>query len=246
MYQILHFDSLTSTNDQLMKLIAQEKAEHGTVVVCNEQTGGKGQGSNTWISEAGKNLTFSILIDATTMHSEKLFLLNKCIALSVVDFLKNIEPSLYFTIKWPNDILFENKKIAGILIENIFHSGKIDCIAGIGININQQIFPKMTNTPVSLSNITGKSYNNEQLLQTAVKTIITNLKKISETKNNSINDAYDQLLFQKDALCFYQVHGKLLKGRIKGVDASGKVIFRPQWHRNDMLIEHGDLKWKIE
>ena len=121
--KIIKLDAIDSTNSFLKALSAQETCENFTVVSTESQTQGKGQRGSGWTSEAGKNLAFSVLYNQKIEEITSLFTLNIVVALSVVEALKTVS-NLNFSIKWPNDILAENKKIAGILIENTFKNSK--------------------------------------------------------------------------------------------------------------------------
>ena len=106
----------TSTNDYLAHLCSQHKTQEFYTVIANVQTAGKGQRGNTWESETGKNLLFSIVIYPTALEAKHQFYLSMLTAVSIIEALENYTSG--FNIKWPNDIYWDNKKIAGILIEN--------------------------------------------------------------------------------------------------------------------------------
>ena len=130
--------------------------------MANEQTKGKGQMGSKWISEKGKNLTMSILITDFPINTKNIFDLNIAVALSVISVLKKCDVS-NVAIKWPNDIMADSKKVAGILIENLFKSnGSFIAVVGVGLNLNQTNFyflPQAT----SLKNSTGKQYDLEEI-----------------------------------------------------------------------------------
>ena len=141
--KIIKLDAIDSTNRFLKALSAQESRENFTVVSTESQTQGKGQRGSGWSSEKGKNLTFSVLYNQKAEQLTSLFTLNILVALSVLEALKTFS-NLNFSIKWPNDILSENKKIGGILIENTFKNfGEVQSIIGIGLNINQSQFENL-------------------------------------------------------------------------------------------------------
>jgi BirA family biotin operon repressor/biotin-[acetyl-CoA-carboxylase] ligase len=161
-HTILNFNELPSTNDYL-----KENASffnEGTVVWTKNQTSGRGQQGNKWISEADKNLTFSILLLPHFLQVNKQFYLSMVTALAVTDFLKKFDVEAQ--IKWPNDILVNKKKISGILIENTLKGNSINCsIVGVGININQTNFCAPNST--SLLNVikSNSAFNLEELLK---------------------------------------------------------------------------------
>ena len=155
----IHLNETHSTNSYLRELIMREKEQpEGTVVITDYQTAGRGQKGNSWESERGKNLTFSILLHPNHIPPGKQFILSQLISIAIVGVLK--EYDRHFTIKWPNDIYWKEKKIAGMLIEvDLTGSSLSNAIIGIGININQRHFKSDAPNPVSLTQITGKEHN---------------------------------------------------------------------------------------
>ncbi len=160
---IIFHNELISTNTCAALLLKQQKPPEGTVIHANFQTAGKGQKGNIWVSEAGKNLLFSIILFPDMIKPEEQFGISMAISLGICDFLNKLIPVC--SIKWPNDIYAGDDKIAGILIENSIRGGNIESsIAGIGLNINQVIFPSYLPNPVSLKLITGKEHDPDYCL----------------------------------------------------------------------------------
>ena len=155
----IHLNETHSTNSYLRELIMREKEQpEGTVVITDYQTAGRGQKGNSWESERGKNLTFSILLHPNHIPPGKQFILSQLISIAIVGVLKKYDR--HFTIKWPNDIYWKEKKIAGMLIEvDLTGSSLSNAIIGIGININQRHFKSDAPNPVSLTQITGKEHS---------------------------------------------------------------------------------------
>ena len=138
-----------STNSFLHEQLMSEKLPEGSVVTADYQTKGRGQRGSSWQSEAGKNLLMSIVVYPDFLKASEAFVLSKCIALATCDLLADYSNQV--RIKWPNDILIEGKKVAGILIENILRGADIYAtIAGIGINFNQQVFEVGLNSATSV------------------------------------------------------------------------------------------------
>ncbi|PKP15804.1 MAG: biotin--[acetyl-CoA-carboxylase] ligase, partial [Bacteroidetes bacterium HGW-Bacteroidetes-23] len=161
---IIKLSAINSTNDYLKELIAKQVVTNFTVVMSKSQTNGKGQMGSVWISESGKNLTFSVLIRDLIVDVKQLYTLNIVVSLAIISVLEKYKiPSV--TIKWPNDIMSGNHKIGGILIENSFKSdGEVFSIVGIGLNINQMMFENVPNAS-SLKLKTGVDYDLDELLQ---------------------------------------------------------------------------------
>ena len=135
--RILRVAETASTNSLLRELVIKESLAEGSVVVADFQTAGRGQIGNTWESEAGKNLMFSLVLYPTCIPANRQFLISQIAALSVKEALDLYAD--HITVKWPNDIYWKDKKICGMLIENDVSGHHIRrSIAGLGININQE------------------------------------------------------------------------------------------------------------
>lgn len=239
---LIFLDETKSTNDHLQQMIVSSVPKQFTVVHTNNQKSGKGQGKNIWISEPGLNLTFSMYYNPGKIIAEKLFLINKCVALSVAEFLNSETHSSHFKIKWPNDIIHEGGKIAGILIENMILGEEIHSILGIGLNINQESFPEMENRAVSLKNITSKHYNIQTCLIKLSGMIRKKITLIENQKYVQIENEYNDLLLFRNEEREYLVNDIHTIARIISVDKSGRLIL--QTSSGEILqLEHGQLKY---
>lgn len=162
-----HLESVSSTNDFLKNLISSCELPHGFYVSTDYQTSGRGQVGNKWIADPGQNLLISVLIRPQSLSVEDYFHLNMSVCLAILDTLNYLHQG--FLIKWPNDILFDGRKLAGVLIENSIASNRLKrAVVGIGINVNQREFPLHLNLPaISVKDIMGRSidlgYMREQL-----------------------------------------------------------------------------------
>ena len=158
-WNVVHIDETDSTNRWLKAHTTEEKM----AVVTDFQTAGRGCGTNTWESERGKNLLFSLLIHPVEVPVAKQFRISMAISLAILDALEQHIGDV--SIKWPNDIYWRNGKLGGILIENRLQGGCIkDCIIGVGLNVNQETFRSNAPNPVSLKQIHGLETDCEQLL----------------------------------------------------------------------------------
>jgi len=220
-------------------------ASEGTIVIATEQFSGKGQTGKYWESEAGKNLTFSILLKPHFLPIEKQFLLNEIISLAVVEFIQTQIPTNYdVKIKWPNDIYVKNKKIAGLLIENIIADSKIgNAIVGIGININQEVFVSDAPNPISLLNITDKTFNLESCLHEVIKCIINYYQMLEDSHFDEINKLYLKSLYRLEEFHNYTLFGKLQQAKIIGITNIGKLVLEIP---SGKLIECGMQEVRFE
>lgn len=221
--KVIKLDAIDSTNDFLKKLVQKQSVENYTVVTAKEQTKGKGQMGSNWDTEVNKNLIVSILIKKSVPTIDAIFNLNIAIAVSIIEALNkhNINS---LNIKWPNDIMAENKKIAGILIENsIRENGKIDSIIGIGLNINQTNFENLPKAS-SLKNVMNQDYDVDKILKSIFKRIEKNMEKLKKGEEASLWTAYDDCLFKKGKpTLFEDGNQERFMGIIQKVNSTGKL-----------------------
>ncbi|NOZ47225.1 MAG: biotin--[acetyl-CoA-carboxylase] ligase [Chlorobi bacterium] len=221
--QIIHLPEVNSTNQYLSLLIKKDNPDEGVVVSTDFQKKGRGQRANSWVSERKKNILFSILLKPEFLPISQQFLLSKIVSLSIVEVLT--EFITHISIKWPNDIYYIDKKIAGILIENVLLGNKIDStVVGIGININQIKFISGLPNPISLSAITGKCYNNNELLSELLISIDKWYAKLKKGDVNEINELYYNRLYLLNKLHTFKKGNKKIAGKITGVSKVGKLI----------------------
>lgn len=224
----IHLNETHSTNSYLRELIMREKEQpEGTVVITDYQTAGRGQKGNSWESERGKNLTFSILLHPNHIPPGKQFFLSQLISIAIVGVLK--EYDRHFTIKWPNDIYWKEKKIAGMLIEvDLTGSSLSNAIIGIGININQRHFKSDAPNPVSLTQITGKEHNLSELLEKILDSIVDAYNKYSPDNEEEIRQKYMALLFRNKGVYPYLYGEEIFNASIEGIEPNGQLILKKE------------------
>lgn len=220
--KLIKLDAIDSTNDFLKELSNSEVLENFTVVTAENQTKGKGQMGSIWASEQGKNLIMSILVKDFLINTSQIYNLTIVVSLTVIKVLEGFKiPKL--SIKWPNDIMSDHKKIGGILIENAIKSdGTIVSIVGLGLNVNQTNFESLPKAS-SLALICNSGFDKEEIL----------LKIIAELKNNILNwdknsdifiHNYTNELFKKGIpMPFSDQNNIKFMGIIQGISASGKL-----------------------
>ena len=230
---IIKLDAIDSTNDYLKEISRTNTLDNFTVVTTDNQTKGKGQMGSVWKSEIGKNLTMSILIKDVLLNVNQIFDLNIAISLSVIEVLKEYSiPKL--TIKWPNDIMSDNKKIGGILIENSFKTdNRIESVIGIGLNVNQKEFLNLPKAS-SLSLISNLEYDLDELISKIYLQIKRNYENLIANKTEFLWENYHQNLFKKGVpMPFEAENGTKFMGIIQGVTKEGKL---------EILLEDDSLK----
>ena len=217
-----HFEQIDSTNAFLQK--QQSECDiRNWVVSADEQTAGKGMGSNSWESEVGKNLTFSLAADMSFLPAERQFLLSEAVPLGIVEVLNKLLPVEKLCIKWPNDIYYGNRKLAGILINSTIKANMMDIsIIGIGLNVNQMQFQDWPTHPISMKMITGEDYDLQLLLEQIAEHIIIKVEQL-KSDPNSIEQAYLKRLFRYRTWADYEVGGKVLRLFMTGIDPFGRL-----------------------
>src|SRR3972149_2024918 len=220
---IIYLETIDSTNNYANKIIKEKHIKEGTVIWAKEQTHGKGHGKNYWESDAGENLTFSIIYHPDFLNINDHFYISKFISLGLTDFLENEIDSV--SIKWPNDIYVENKKIAGILIENIILKDKITTsVIGIGLNVNQKSFYSDAPNPVSLTQITQKEYNLEKVLENLLVCLNKQYAKLKFGDKKDIFVQYLEKLYRFNSYSQYKAGNTYFNGKIIGISAIGELI----------------------
>jgi BirA family biotin operon repressor/biotin-[acetyl-CoA-carboxylase] ligase len=220
--EILKFDNLLSTNDYAKALIREGKAKDAQVIYTVAQSAGRGQASNTWESEAGKNLTFSMIIRPENIEPSRQFLICQAVSAAVVDYLRFLVNEEFIYIKWPNDIYVGMKKIAGILIEHNIQGNQIlFSVIGIGLNVNQTEFSKNVPNPTSLSLINNTPYDLETELDEITISLINVLDSLQFDDGEDVQIRYLEHLLFLDEEREYEVRGEKIIGKIVGVNAFG-------------------------
>lgn len=219
---IIKLDAIDSTNDYLKQLAKEQLLENYTAVMAFEQTKGRGQMGTEWVSEAGKNLTVSVLVKDLPLDTVSIYDFNVAVALSAIGLLVS-NGIVKVNVKWPNDIMAENKKVGGILIENSLKSdGSFNSVVGLGLNLNQTDFELLPQAN-SLTNITHQIYDLEKMAEAFVQSLKFHLLLLPEYKDEVWN-RYNDMLFKKDKPAAFELpDGFRFMGIIKSVTQQGQL-----------------------
>lgn len=232
-----------STNNYAIAALKAGMAAHGSAWFAYQQTKGKGQHGKVWQANAGENIILSFVVELTSLQLSYPFLLSAWVANGVYDFFKNYAGD-ETRIKWPNDLFWRDRKAGGILIEKIatkhLHSEKHWAVVGIGININQTKFNISNPKPVSLRQITGKTFV-PKLLATE---LLTNLNEqwpdLLNWKNADILKKYNSVLYKKEEKITLKKDAAIFNCRLLSVNHLGELLV-------DGLvtdtIQHGSVEW---
>jgi BirA family biotin operon repressor/biotin-[acetyl-CoA-carboxylase] ligase len=214
-----------STNSFLKNLLSNSKpVPEGTVIMAEEQYAGRGQQQNTWHSEPGKNLTFSLLLKPHFLSVGDQFDLNRAASLGVYDALQPILGD-QLKIKWPNDIYYGDRKLGGMLIENTIQGGQLkDSVIGIGLNINQENFPPGASNATSVKQILQKDYDLTLLLSEICKYIEVYYLKLKAGQIDFVRNAYLSRLYWLNEVKRFESNDGVFNGSVKNVLPNGLLV----------------------
>ena len=223
--KIIKLNAIDSTNSYLKKLVATHNVENYTVVLAKEQTVGRGQMGTSWVSEQGKNLTFSILIKVKELKTSAQFYVSMAISLAILEVLNTFVNASFF-VKWPNDILAEKDKVAGILIENTIQGNFVkQSIVGIGLNVHQEKFSKSIGNATSLKNISGKVFEIEELLAGIVNATKKYMAFIENKDFEKLKKLYLAALYKFETpMMFEDLNKTVFLGKIVGISKIGQLL----------------------
>ncbi len=224
---IIKLNAIDSTNSYLKELVLKKELDNYTVAVAKHQTSGRGQMGTNWISEYDKNLTFSMLVRFDGFGVRHQFYSSMAVALGVLEVLKSqVENNIF--IKWPNDILAEDDKVAGILIENSLTGSEIKhSIVGVGLNVNQELFPNDIGNVSSLKLLSGKNIKNDELLVKLIQSITKYMKFVVNIEFNHLKNEYLKNLYKFNETTFFiDKLNKKFEGKIIDVEESGRLLVK--------------------
>lgn len=222
--KLIKLQEIDSTNAYLRNYVPDED-ETMTIVTAEYQTHGKGQGKNTWESNHGENLLFSVLCHPVNVPANRQFILSMAIALAVKDALHHYIGDIQ--IKWPNDIYWHGHKLGGILIEcSLSGSNVRNCIMGVGIDVNQRTFENLTKNPISIFQIIHREVDREDLLKSIIDELEHYLHMIEYKNYDVIQNAYRDSLFRRNGYHpYYDKNGNFM-ARFVAIDPSGRLILK--------------------
>ena len=217
----------TSTNS----LIREMDPPHATAVHAIRQTAGRGQRGNSWESEPGANVTLSLILRPISLAADSQFIISQAVALGAADLvaelLEEAGSEEKVSVKWPNDIYVGDKKIAGILIENSIGGRNVtSSIIGIGLNVNQTRFVSDAPNPVSLANLTGLTYETEEMALKLAERMVNYYDAMVAGKTEEIDSRYRTLLYRRSGLHRWRdaLSDREFQASIHGIDSYGRLL----------------------
>lgn len=235
----IHRNEVTSTNTYVKELQKEGiDLPELTVVEADFQTGGRGQQGNSWESERGMNLTFSLVCHPTFLAATSQFVLSQAISVAIAHTLSELTDGI--SIKWPNDIYWNDNKICGTLIEcNLAGQTIKDCIIGTGINVNQTEFKSDAPNPVSLAQIIGFTLNRQHILDGVIQQFQELYEELKDGKIGKLKDEYMQHQYRREGFHTYQEpNGEPFDAEIVDVEPAGYLVLK----RNDGAVKKYEFK----
>ncbi len=235
--------SIDSTNIYAMQQVHARLATPGTAYFAHEQYQGKGQRNKQWMTEQGQNLILSVVIRPPHKDPAINFPLSAATALACYDFFNRYGGD-ETAIKWPNDLYWRDRKAGGILIENAIRGGVWEfAVIGIGININQTSFNPALANPVSLKQITGKSYDAIALAKELCLCLGTRLEQLEKGYFLSLLEEYNQVLFGKNQDRLFRHGPENFQGRVRSVTEGGELVIENVDLRR---FRFGEIEWVMD
>ncbi len=213
-----------STNDITAEMIQSGiNVFEGTVIITDNQTAGRGQRGNVWEASIGENLTFSVIFKPAFLKASDQFQLNVAVSLGVFDFLSEfIDENL--SVKWSNDIYYEDKKMGGILIENTLQGYNIGySVVGIGLNINQMEFGNLRATSLRKASQNPLKYDLSEMLTKLLENLEKNYLRIKQGDYEALKNRYLANMYRFQKYHYFRRNGQMFTGQIIGIDETGKL-----------------------
>jgi BirA family transcriptional regulator, biotin operon repressor / biotin---[acetyl-CoA-carboxylase] ligase len=218
-----------SVNTYAIELLKAVKVHEGTVIITDKQTAGRGQRGKAWHSEEKKNITMSVVYHPGFLNASNSFLLSMMASLALHDLLtEQLTDAHAVKIKWPNDLYAGGKKIAGILIENIYREEQIiSSVIGIGLNVNQENFGELDGSVNSLKLATGRLFELKEILESLCGHLESRYLQLRTMNVEKVKGSYMKRLFLLgEAHKFTSENGEMIEGKIEDVKGNGKLVLQ--------------------
>ncbi len=221
--QLIELESVDSTNNYAMARIHEGMASDGLVFLARHQWAGKGQRGKFWLDEPGQNLIMSLVIEPGTLKISQQFLFSTAIALGILDIIQTIDNGNW-RIKWPNDIYWNDRKAAGILIESVIKGKNWPfAVVGIGMNLNQESFPDEISNAISLKQITRLNFEPGSIARKLVISIQSRIAFLRKDPVKILNE-FNKYLYKRNEYLVLKKGNELISTKIIGVNETGELI----------------------
>lgn len=234
--------AIASTNSYAIEKIQANLAVHGLTFFAHSQTAGKGQRGKQWLTEHGSNIIMSSIVDTTSQSINNQFPFSVCVGLGCYDFFSRYAGE-ETCIKWPNDIYWRDRKAAGILIENTIRGNQWQwAVVGIGMNINQTSFISTLKNPVSLKQITGRSFDAVAMTKELCSFLEVRFNQLKEGKEKEQLEEYNSKLFMINKTVTFKKENISFEATIKGVSKTGQLLI--DGYLRDSF-SFGEVEWVL-
>ena len=232
-----------STNNYAMAKVHAGMAKHGDTYFTTVQTAGKGQRGRVWETADGVNIALSLILDVQLLNASQQFQLLVSVALGCYDFFERYAGQ-ETSIKWPNDIYWGDRKAVGVLIENSFQGSDWKfAVAGIGVNINQTHFGNSLKNPVSLKQITGKTYDLTPLAKELQIHVLNRFSAIQKDPFSLSLAEYNGQLFGLNKKMHFKKGSIHFDATIQGVTPFGQLVTMDS--KQERLFNFGEVEWVV-
>jgi BirA family biotin operon repressor/biotin-[acetyl-CoA-carboxylase] ligase len=221
--QLIELESVDSTNNYAMARIHEGMASDGLVCLAHHQSAGRGQRGKSWLDKPGQNLIMSLIIEPGTLRISQQFLFSTAVALGILDIIQTINTGNW-RIKWPNDIYWNDRKAAGILIESIIKGKNWSfAVVGIGMNLNQESFPDEISNAVSLKQITKLNYEPVSIARRLVPSIQNRISLLRKDPGKILSE-FNQALYKRNENLVLEKGNEMISTKIIGVNETGLLL----------------------
>lgn len=235
-------ECVDSTNNYAMRQVYDGQAKDGDAWFAIEQTNGKGRRSKHWHTNKGENIILSIAVRPVYLHVYESFQLSIATAMACYDLFKKYD-KVNTKIKWPNDLFWNDRKAGGILIENVIKGNIWQwAVIGIGINVNQTVFSVEGRQPVSLKQITGKTFNPVELARELQGYLMQRLNEIKSQSFEKRLQDYNNVLYKKDEKIKLKMKNIIFDTTIKGVSPLGRLLTCDTMEHN---FDFDEVEWLL-
>ncbi|HEY4156401.1 MAG TPA: biotin--[acetyl-CoA-carboxylase] ligase [Puia sp.] len=240
--QLIELDSVDSTNNYAMARIHAGLAFPGQVYFAHRQWAGKGQRGKNWISEPGQNISMSLVLDPRSLPLSGQFLLGAAVSLACLKKVQEYVPEGW-SLKWPNDLYWRDRKAAGILIENIIKGKEwLYAVIGVGMNLNQTSFPPELSHAVSLKQISSQSFEPLVFARELAARIGEHIAVLQQDAAGILK-SFNQSLYKRGETVQLKKGNTRFETRIRSVDAQGRLLTVDSAERK---FSHGEVEFILD
>ncbi|MBS1652027.1 MAG: biotin--[acetyl-CoA-carboxylase] ligase [Bacteroidetes bacterium] len=240
----IFLDEVDSTNSYANSLLSNVNLSEGLLVYTTNQTKGKGQRGSEWLAEKGSALAFTVVLKPIKLDTKKHFFLYIISALACYDLMTDVlnNSQIDIKIKWPNDILLNSKKVAGILIENSLQNGILkSSLIGVGINVSQGKFLNLPNA-TSIKIETKVETDITNILDKFCKYLEAYYLKLNQNAFQYLIDLYTLKLYKLQEFTNFEINGCVKRLKVNGISSTGLICLENE-SKQMFNYDIKEIKW---